>query len=56
MKEKLVRLKIVKAEFGFHIGWDPEGRLLNPALGGGALLDAGIYPVSVCIYGLWSKA
>lgn len=43
---KIGEVKVVKAEFGFHIGWDPEGRLLNPALGGGALLDAGIYPVS----------
>ncbi|GGN98427.1 Gfo/Idh/MocA family protein [Saccharibacillus kuerlensis] len=43
---KIGEIRIVKAEFGFDAGWNPEGRLLNPELGGGALLDAGIYPVS----------
>lgn len=37
---------LVKAEFGFRASRDPEGRLFNPALGGGALLDVGIYPVT----------
>jgi predicted dehydrogenase len=39
-------VKLLKAEFGFDAGWNPEGRLLNRELGGGTLLDAGIYPVS----------
>ncbi|MFD1953123.1 Gfo/Idh/MocA family protein [Paenibacillus thailandensis] len=36
----------VKADFGFRTTGNPEGRMLNPALGGGALLDVGIYVVS----------
>ena len=35
----------VKADFGFQGIYDPLGRLFNAQLGGGALLDIGIYPL-----------
>jgi predicted dehydrogenase len=37
---------IVSAELQFGFGdLDPAGRMLNPSLGGGALLDLGVYPI-----------
>jgi predicted dehydrogenase len=39
--------RLLRAEFCFRAGWDPEGRLLNPELGGGALLDVGCYTVAL---------
>ncbi|MRH42669.1 gfo/Idh/MocA family oxidoreductase [Aquibacillus halophilus] len=52
---KIGEVRLVKADFGFRAPWDPEWRLLNPELGGGALLDAGIYPVSFASMILGSK-
>ncbi len=37
----------VTADFGFTATQGPEHRVFNPALGGGALLDLGIYPLSI---------
>jgi predicted dehydrogenase len=36
----------VRANFGFRVPYDPKGRLFNPELGGGGILDVGGYPVS----------
>jgi predicted dehydrogenase len=35
----------LRADFGFRTDYDPNWRLYNMDLGGGALLDIGIYPV-----------
>ncbi|MTE23854.1 Gfo/Idh/MocA family protein [Microbacterium sp. ZXX196] len=39
-------VSLVRADFGFAMPMDPAHRLWNPELGGGAMLDAGVYPVS----------
>ncbi|MDR1824788.1 MAG: Gfo/Idh/MocA family oxidoreductase [Bifidobacteriaceae bacterium] len=42
------------ADFGFRNEFDPDTRFYSPELGGGALLDRGIYPISaaVSLFGL----
>lgn len=44
-QQEIGALQSITADFGFKAAFDPEKRLFNPALGGGALLDIGIYPV-----------
>jgi predicted dehydrogenase len=42
--------RIFSAQIGYPFVADPQGRQLNPALGGGALLDLGVYPVSLACF------
>jgi predicted dehydrogenase len=54
MRELIARLREgvigpirhVRADFGFRVPRNPQGRLFNVELGGGGILDVGGYPVS----------
>jgi predicted dehydrogenase len=48
-KGKIGKIEHIQADFGFKVDAPPEGRLLNSELGGGALLDIGIYPVFLAL-------
>jgi predicted dehydrogenase len=42
---KIGEVKLVAAHFNIKIDYNPEARLYNPKLAGGALFDLGVYPV-----------
>ncbi len=44
--DMLGEVRLVRADFGFVMPFEPSHRLWDPQLGGGALLDAGVYPIS----------
>lgn len=44
------QLTTVQADLGFAFPFDPEHRIFNPLLGGGAMLDLGIYPLSLASF------
>jgi len=45
MDDVIGEVRLIIADFGINRDPDPVHRLFNPSLGGGALLDLGLYPV-----------
>ncbi|MEZ4867890.1 MAG: Gfo/Idh/MocA family oxidoreductase [Caldilineaceae bacterium] len=45
--EAIGKIFMVNASLGFQIPFDAQHRAYNPHLGGGALLDLGVYPLSL---------
>jgi len=39
--------RMLQADFGFRTDVNPQGRLFDPALAGGGLMDVGVYPLSL---------
>lgn len=52
-EDAIGEVRMMTADFGFRANFNPEGRLFNPELGGGALLDIGVYIISLAsmVYG-----
>ncbi|MDR2377909.1 MAG: Gfo/Idh/MocA family oxidoreductase [Bifidobacteriaceae bacterium] len=42
---RLGEIRYLQADFGFAHDYDPTSRMFDPAVGGGALLDRGVYPL-----------
>ncbi len=51
---KIGTVRHIKSDFGVFRTFDPKGRLFNKELGGGSLLDIGIYPVFLTLL-LWGE-
>ena len=47
---RIGELRHIRASFGFYTEFNPDSRLYNPELGGGALLDVGVYPITYVIH------
>ena len=50
LKGEIGKLVHIDAKFGFQPPYNPSDRKFNLALGGGSLLDIGIYPVNDVLY------
>jgi len=53
-REVIGAVRHISADFGFNLPFDPKSRLYDIKLGGGSLLDVGVYPVFLVTYLLGS--
>lgn len=53
---RIGKLKMLRSDFAFNGPYDPANRLYNLELGGGSLLDIGIYPVFWALQALGKPA
>lgn len=47
---RIGKLKVIQADFAVPMEKNYEGRVYNPKLAGGSLLDLGVYPVALAYY------
>jgi predicted dehydrogenase len=47
---RIGKIRYMHINFGFQAQYDESNRLFNFAVGGGALLDAGVYPITYAIH------
>ena len=45
-------VRLVTADFGVNVPFDPDSRMYDPAKAGGSLLDLGVYPISFAQFAL----
>jgi predicted dehydrogenase len=47
---RIGKIKHIKADFGYAVPFEPNGRMYNPELAGGCLFDMGVYPLAIAHY------
>jgi len=54
-EDRIGPIRMIQADFGFQMEYNPTGRLYNRELAGGALLDLGIYPIAFSYFFMGRK-